>query len=117
MLSLEDAIRVHVQNLQISGKLQSRNDDIDTQLERIEEAVAIVQNYETDCDYDELLINLNDLKKITNAFYLANEFTHFSDIIDDIENALAGEIQDIFEDYPAVEHTVMLMRQFELILK
>lgn len=115
MPSFEEAIRIHVQSLHISGALQLRDDGIESQLKRIEESINIMRQYEMIDDYNEIVERVQMLQQINDAFELATvEFTRFENVGKLIDNAIVGEIQDLFNEYPFLQYSVSLMRTIEL---
>jgi len=115
MFSLEDAIRIHVQNLIVNGTLAHRDDSIEYQLIRIEETTNILQRFNIGYNHDEILDTVSELQQINEAFILAvNQYSRFYSLSDLIENAIRCEVQDLFHNFPFLQYPVSLMRTFEL---
>ena len=118
MISFEDAIRMHVKNLQIQGKLMLRDDDVPSQLDRIEESINIMKMYGIACDFDDVLERVSLLRIVYEGINTATvEFTRFYDIAELMEERLNKELEDLFDDYPQVRYPVFLMRSYELALQ
>ena len=117
MISFEDAIRIHVLELQTHGDLNWRENDLDSQLERTNDCVKLMHRYGFIKDESDEIQYIKELMTINDAFHLASEYTNFYGIIDQMNSKLAAELQDYYNDFPEVHATVLMMQAFELTAK